>query len=153
MAWVTALELRNKIAIAVRRQPGDLPADVGEVIADALEKARGQIGGALAARGFTLAQVEAWPRLHEFSKDQALFNMEVYLRQSFKDQLGQLMALKDRMAELAVVVLTDAGGVPVEGGAARGGVLNVRSEFDARVARERSRRRGWYGGDGTGVRF
>lgn len=134
MAWVTLAEVKQAVADAVKRDLAEMPAALDRMAAQALEKAQGQIRGALNPRGFTEAQLLTWDRLHEFSFDQALFNCEVYLRQLYKDKMGDLMAFKDRTGELAAVGLFTGTDPIVPTVTPRAGLMDFRDGFDRALA-------------------
>jgi hypothetical protein len=105
-----------------------------------VETAQGQIRQVLNDAGYADAQIELWRDLHSFHRHQSLYWAEVDLREAYKDQLGELHALKNRLGELAGITLRDGGGDPIdptdpaaEGGVSSG-VLAVREEFDDAVA-------------------
>jgi hypothetical protein len=144
MGWVTGGEVLQAVADTIKRDIGDLPEGVDRFVTQAVEKTKAQFRSALYARGYTEAQIVGSDQLQSLSYDQALFNVEVYLREIFQDRLGQLMALKNRLPELDLVVLT-ANDVVVDRSAANSGVLKVREDFDAAVRRADRRRGRWCG--------
>jgi hypothetical protein len=151
-AWVTEAQVKQAVADALNRDISELTPRVDRIVTAAVERAQGQIRGAFFAFGYDEADLLGWSRLHTISFDQALFNAEVYLRQMFKDKMGDLMAGKDWSGTMSAMILDD-GTLPNPSGAVQAGVLAVRQEYDARRDWEAYRDGRGVGGDyGPGTR-
>lgn len=75
MAWITQTQLTTAAKSVVGIAPGQShPTHWNELLAGAIIQSRGAIRRALAARGFTAAQLEAWDDLYDFHRRLALCN-------------------------------------------------------------------------------
>lgn len=155
--WATAAEVKTAIADTLKRVEADLPASVTRIVAASIETAQEDMRTVLYGRGFTEAQLLTWTGLHHYHRHQSMYWCEVELRESFKDVEGELLKRKDRVGELAELVLFDDGGGlilplnPFQGGITFGNFAD-RDAFNTRRANEKFWRGDWCGSGVLGDR-
>jgi hypothetical protein len=105
--FLTDVQIETALAAILKQNVSDLPDYEPTILTDAHNSAYNDIASRLVARGFTLAQVNAWDRGAEFEKDIALwwcFDKMAGLSQAVDDRfIGKL----DRRAELIDTPVTN----------------------------------------------
>jgi hypothetical protein len=124
------LDIKNALAAALKKDPADLPAYFDEIVAAAHSSGWADVLEAMLRRGFTKAQVEAWPRAAEFERKQSLYHalLNTGGLESF-DLTG--VRMYDQRKELALIQMYDSDGVyvvPLNGTAGPGTVGNGTAE-------------------------
>lgn len=123
--WITNAVLKGKLADLLSQDVGDLLPKLDSVIADSNAAAAGEISGALFARGFTVAQIDAWDRRVEFNTDIGLFwcLTKGGMLANFSDLFIQKIDRRKELVTLPVLisgVLAQPGGgdstSPISGG-------------------------------------
>ena len=71
--WITAGEVTRRVADHLSQEPDGLLPKWASIVEDALASATLEIVGAMQARGFSVAQIDAWDRRREYSIDIAKF--------------------------------------------------------------------------------
>jgi hypothetical protein len=110
---VTTDDIKARVADALHLPgAGSLQPWWTEVCADALDAALADIRGALAGRGYTRVQLDAWPQLDPWVRDQALYWALVRggALEGFDDKFVKAL---DHREQVKTVVVTDSDGTLV----------------------------------------
>jgi hypothetical protein len=108
LPFLTDAQLKTAIAKRFKTAEANLAAAWTDIAADANTAAYQAIVRALAARGFTQLEIDAWDHGAEFQRDIALYFAFVNggIPQDYSDKFIDKL---DRRAELATVTITEAG--------------------------------------------
>ena len=106
--WITAGEVTARVADHLSQEPDCLAAKWASLVDDALGSATAEITGAMEARGFSPAQVDAWDRRREYSVALAKF-WALTAGGGLANYSDTFIAKLDRRKELAGVPFTIGG--------------------------------------------
>lgn len=123
MAFITVDQLRQRLASMLRIDATDGSVDAASIwqtiLTDAVSWGYQEILGALAARGYSKSQIDAWPRGTEFNVSLGLF-WSLTQGAGLHSYDDKFLNKLDRREELkAVVVLDDTGALMTPAGAGR----------------------------------
>lgn len=118
MPWIEDTDLEEQVKAVLEITGTNLNTAWQDLIPYALQRARGIITRALATKGYTSAQIDAWDDLTEFHRDQSVY--EILVNASAEQPADQTTIDKlDRREELATVAVMIGGELaPIAGGAA-----------------------------------
>lgn len=108
MAYITASQLQAALASFLKIREADLPDYWQPLSSQAANFARQEIVGRLLRRGFTEAQVDAWDRDFEFSRDLGLWKA-VVLGGAYTGFDANVLKALDRRRELDEVLVFISG--------------------------------------------
>lgn len=144
--WVTSDEVIQELADRLHQDVSVVATRYTRWAESTTERAIGELKGALLGKGYAIADINRWKLKHPYSLDLAAF----YAAEKARSILGGTQdsqpleatnPLKQFDAEWFVLVMDDdtvASTAPA-GGAVDAGLLRVRQDFDAAVARDRCR--------------
>src|SRR5262245_1017408 len=113
MPFISDAQLKIAVTAMLQTQEARLDTNWDEIVAGSNSAAYQEIVSKLAERGFSKAQIDAWPRGAEFQRHIGLF-WSLTNGAGLHGYDDKFINKFDRRAELETVPITDANGVLVE---------------------------------------
>lgn len=115
MPWITAPELKQRLADVLSKGVSDLDPKWDSIVGDAVISASNTVTELVTARGFSVTQVAAWDQVKDFTKDIGIYWCLIRggALGNYSDQFVKAFDRRDELRKLEAIII---GGVPTTPG-------------------------------------